>query len=207
MIHQDQRVNGSDKQKQFSIFNRSTAELRSFSVNIGGELFPTKGILMSENNFGEPIMEHMIANNVLNDMYHTGSFNCTSATTFDAATTAVTAQGKNQLNYTKICGWDKHQVDLADWKDVHQENAIGSFYMSYGLEKIRNPNHESGISSGIATLGDDVSIETTYACNPVVLLPLGSGEETDMPMDVRFYATYDAILMLDPVTRTWSKKT
>ena len=50
------------------------------------------------------------------------------------------------------------------------------------------------------THGADVSVETEYDCIPAV-----SGfDETDVAMDMRYYASYDSILMLDPITRTWS---
>ena len=48
--------------------------------------------------------------------------------------------------------------------------------------------------------GADVSVETEYDCIPALV----GFDETDVAMDMRYYASYDSILMLDPITQTWS---
>ena len=113
-ILQDQRINGSERKKQFSISNRSTSDIRNFSISVGGQKFPQRGISMGDNNFGEPMVEHLLANNLLNDIYHQSSFNCNSGLAMDKEHVIV-AQNKNQINYIKKCGWDKHKDNLIEW--------------------------------------------------------------------------------------------
>ena len=50
------------------------------------------------------------------------------------------------------------------------------------------------------THGADVSIETGYDC----ISSLTGFDETDVAMDMRYFASYGSILMLDPITQTWS---
>ena len=70
----------------------------------------------------------------------------------------------------------------------------GQFMLSLSLETFKNPISEGGLYSGLSTIGSTVQACIDYGTDAAV---------TDETYDIHYYATYSAVLSLEPSTRTW----
>ena len=125
-----------------------------------------------------------------------------------AVTDAINAETLNRINAArKILPVNGRQYEHAQGKFAADSNAntttldtfqgnsaagenngFGSFVVSYSFESFKTPADDSMLMSGISTLGANVTAEMAFASN------------TANPRDLYFYAEYNKILSIDPLT-------
>ena len=196
---------GTKSDADFSQSNRSTGAMRSFSLKVGGSRIPQIPITLDPKNMGQVMSEMLLSNNVLGDMFHQTNLNLTrkklisnddigaahaQAEIVGALNIVGSGPTQNQANYqienglmataTNVAGLQPQMID-----------EYGQFIVALSLETFKNPVETGGIYSGLSTIGSTVQSNIDYAVQNV-------------SMDIHYYATYSAVLSLDPMTRTWA---
>ncbi len=170
-------------QGDFTQSNRSTAEMRQFSIKVGGLRYPQIPITMKADSFGEALNETLLSNNLLGDMFHH-----TNLVIEDPAGDADERYNTNYNNYQLALG----QITANTVADISATGLgeYGQFMLSLSLETFKNPISEGGLYSGLSTIGSTVQACIDYDTHAHA-------------MDIHYYATYSAVLSLEPSSRTW----
>ena len=160
----------------------------------------------SANNMAEFLTETFLSNHLLTDIYHNSHINFTgikgftpvaitdiSASTGQVATAFNTLHTKfdvNQRNYEVPVGLITSSIGAT--LDRTHLDKFGTFLVSYNFESFKTPVDDSGLISGISTLGGNVTSELSF----------GSGGPST-GIDLYYYAEVEKILSVDPVTRSF----
>jgi len=190
---------GYQKTDQLTINNRSYANLNELSYFINGVRYPQQKMLGSAHNMGEFLTETFLSNHLLTDIYHNSHINFTGIKDYTDKTGSVSLAmidelhkkfDVNQRNYEVVVG--KFSDNIGATLNRTHLNNFGTFLVSYNFESFKTPVDDSGLISGISTLGGNVMSELSFA---------SGGPSTGV--DLYYYAEVEKILSVDPLTRSF----
>jgi len=167
---------------EHSISNRSTANLSEASLLIGGQSVPEIPIKCGgTRGFCEPLTETLMSYGSLGSQEHSCGLNGLTRSTASAAGVLVN-------RYEVV---DGTLGDAKDQDDAAKLNAvIGSFGFAIDTDLYKSPA-DSNLYHGISTLGSTVQSRLQYSA---AITPA---------MTIDMYASYTAILSLNPISRSW----
>ena len=187
----------SDNQEdgeQLSISNRSHAKMMEAGLLIGGLPVPERSITSDPaiNDFSEPLSETLLSFGVLGDKFAQLGLNGTTTTRLTNDATTADAFTTTHNRYAVENG---HLADDKDYADIklHNFTGMGSYLVAIDCDIVKNAigGESSNLYSGIDTLGATTQSRLRY-----------SGASTNA-QTIDFYAFYNSILQLNPITRSW----
>jgi len=190
---------GYQANDQLTINNRSYANLNELSYFINGVRYPQQKMLGSAHNMGEFLTETFLSNHLLTDIYHNSHINFTGVKGYTDKTGSVSLAmidelhkkfDVNQRNYEVPVGLLTSNIGAT--LDRKHLDDFGTFLVSYNFESFKTPVDDSGLISGISTLGGNVMSELSFA----------AGGPT-AGIDLYYYAEVEKILSVDPLTRSF----
>jgi len=180
---------------QLSISNRSHANMQEYGLLLGGLPVPERPIVSDPasdvNDFSEPLSETLLSFGVLGDKFSQLGLNGTSIVHSSAdATDPVFTTIHNR--YAVENG---HLADSKDYADIklHNFTGMGSYVCAVDTDLVKNAigGDSTNLYSGTDTLGMTCQAKIRYA----------SACTNNQVID--FYAFYNSILSLNPITRSW----
>ena len=205
--------------EQLSLSNRCTGKLQTYQVNIGGQKYPQKQIKCDDANKSEVLAELLVMKNVLNDDLHQMSINqlpvCDFADLDNLASGAggVAIVGAIQKGLvgsettadegrkfgaegdiiTPTSSFNLEEPTLPAvgisglTRRTHGES-VGSFVVATDLDTFKS-NGEN-LYNNLNTIGQQVTAEMTFGAGALQVI-------------VDHYGFYNAVLIVDPVTRAF----
>ena len=181
--------------KQLSISNRSHANIQEYGLLLGGLPVPERPIVSDPADdvldFSEPLSETLLSFGVLGDKFAQLGINGTSIVHSDADATNPTST----TTHNRYAVENGHFADNKDYADIkfHNFTGMGSFVCAVDCDIVKNAvgGEASNLYSGVDTLGMTCQAKMRY-----------SGASTNA-MVIDYYAFYNSILSLNPITRSW----
>ena len=178
---------------QLSISNRSHANMIEYGLLLGGLPVPERPIVSDPaiSDFSEPLSETLLSFGVLGDKFAQLGLNGTSIVHSDADATNPTST----TTHNRYAVENGHFADNKDYADIkfHNFTGMGSFVCAVDCDIVKNAvgGEASNLYSGVDTLGMTCQAKMRY-----------SGASTNA-MVIDYYAFYNSILSLNPITRSW----
>ena len=181
--------------KQLSISNRSTAKMSEIGLLVGGLNVPDRPIQCGGEDYSQALSETLLSFGVLNDRFQQMSLNGVSERRLTNDASTADSYQEHHDHYTQE---DGHFPDDFDVNDVKLINSAknGSFVVAIDCDVIKNvSNTPEALYSGINSLGSTVQGRIKY-----------SGSSTNSQI-VDYFGSYNAILSLNPITRSFEVST
>ena len=205
---------------QLCMSNRSHGNLKSYQINIGGQKYPQRAIEMEPANHSEVLAELLLMKNVLNDETHQMSLNRSTYFNYDtidkladdsnvaaimaaihpglagvtsaagtAAKAGAAASLVSQESQFNIEDGKLATAGLAGCTRSKYGTDVGTFMVGVDLDVFKS--NADGLYNSLNTIGQQVTSEMVF-----------SGNSTSA-LTIDHYGFYNAVLIVDPVTRAF----
>ena len=179
---------------QLSISNRSHANMMEYGLLLGGLPVPERPIVSDPaiSDFSEPLSETLLSFGVLGDKFAQLGLN---GLTQDRLTSDASTDDAFTNHHNRYAVENGHLADSKDYADIKLHNfaGMGSYVCAVDCDIVKNAvgGEASNLYSGIDTLGMTCQAKIRY-----------SGSSTNNQV-IDYYAFYNSILSLNPITRSW----
>ena len=181
--------------EQLSISNRSHAKITEYGLLLGGLPVPERPITSDPTagvqDFSEPLSETLLSFGVLGDKFSQLGLNGNAV----VHTSADATDPSFSTTINRYAVEDGHLADDKDYADVKQHVHVnmGSFVCAVDTDLVKNAvgGESTNLYSGVDTLGMTVQAKMRYAA------------ACSRAQVIDYYAFYNSILSLNPISRSW----
>jgi len=176
---------------QFTVSGRSRNCISEFSLDIGGQIIPSRRVKASKLDTSEAYSETMVALFGNNEIAHQNSLNnvhiaSISYTPADGVAAVLKPQFTSRNDYKQnTSGITAHTYN----EHVHNP---GTFIAAISLESYKPATESDSLLCGLNTIGSQVSWNNKT---------VNEGTDASAPATIDYFGFYDSVISLDPITR------